>query len=149
MNEIKPFAGGAVTGILIWVIMTLCDAVDERILKYDSYLGMIACIAVPLILSVIYIIIYLKKKPPLINTFLWFAGFLSFGIILSFIICGMVDNRTYILSASCAGGCSFMCLNGIEYIIYAFFTVGGFLIISSIFHIIYAVIRYFSNKKEN
>ena len=149
MNEIKQFAGGAVTGILIWVIMTLCDAVDECILKYDSYLGMIACIAVPLILSVIYIIIYLKKKPSLKNTFLWFAGFLSFGIILSFIICGMVDNGTYILSASCAGGCMFMCLNGIEYMIYAFFTIGGFLIISIIFHTIYAVIRYFSNKKEN
>lgn len=149
MNKIKPFAGGAVTGILIWVVMTLCDAVDECILKYDSYLGMIACIAVPLILSVIYIIIYLKTKPSLKNVLLWFAGFLSFSIISAFIICGMVNNNNYILSGSCAGGCSFMCLNGIEYMIYALFTIGGFLIISIIFHIIYAVIRYFSNKKEN
>ena len=148
MNKIKTFAEGAAAGILIWVVMTLCDAVDECILNEEYFLGIIACIAVPLILSVIYIIIYLKTKPSLKNVLLWFAGFLSLGIISAFIICGMVNNRTYILSASCIG-CSFICLNGIEYMIYALFTIGGFLIISIIFHIIYAVIRYFSNKKEN
>ena len=148
MNKIKQqFAGGAVTGILIWVIMTICDAVDEYILKMETFLGFIACFAVPLILSVIYIIIYLKNKPSLAKLFVWFTGFLSFSIILAFIICYMVNYNRYIIDNSCKG-CSFLCLNGLEYYIYSFFTIGGFILIAIIFHIIYAIIKYFLNKRR-
>lgn len=143
----KYFISGALVGVLIWIIFTICDAFDEFILKVESCTGFIACFAVPLILSIIYIIIYLKNKPALIKIFLWFAGFLSFSIILAFIICCMVNNHTYIISNSCKG-CVFLCLNGIEYCLYAFFTIGGFFLIATIFHIIYAIIKHFSNKRR-
>lgn len=137
------FIKGALVGVLIWIILTICDAFDEFILKTDSCIGFIACFAVPLILSIIYIIIYLKNKPALIKVFLWFAGFLSFSIILAFIIYNSVNNHTYIISNSCKNGHDWLCLNGFEYFIYAHLAIGGFVFIVIIFHIIYALLKFF------
>lgn len=141
------FISGTLVGVLIWVIITICDAIDEYILKEETFIGIDACIIVPLILSVIYIIIYLKNKPSLTKIFLWFAGFMPCSIILAYIICYMVDNHTYIIDNSCKG-CSILCLNGIEYFLYAFFTIGGFFLIVIIFHILYTIVKYFLNKRR-
>lgn len=56
------FISGTLVGVLIWVIITICDAIDEYILKQETLIGADACIIVPLILSIIYIIIYIKKQ---------------------------------------------------------------------------------------
>ena len=147
MNKINHAVCGAAVGIFIWVIMTVCDFIDEYVLSQDSFLGFIACFAVPLLLSVIYIVSYLKNKPSLKNVLLWFLGFLLCSIISAIAICSMVDCNNYIIDNSPC--CQFICLNGIEYYIYAFLSIAGFALISIIFHIIHAIAKYFSKKKGN
>lgn len=145
MGKTKPFIRGTIVGMLIWGFMTLLDAVDEYVIDTECFLGAIACLAVPLCMSVWHIIDYLKRKLSLQKILSWFSGFLMSGIILAIVICYKVNNHQYIVDNSCHG-CSFLCFNGLEYFIYAYFAIGGFTLICIIFHILYAIIKNYIAK---
>lgn len=142
MENTKTFIKGGWAGLAIWCIITLFDAIDEYLIDTESLLGLIMCIVTPIGMALLYIVYYLKKKPLRLEILMWFSGFLLIGIVLGFIICNSVNYHKYIIDTSCHT-CTLLCLNGIEYYIYAFSTIGGFTLISIIFHVIYAIVKHF------
>lgn len=119
-------------GILVWLIFTIADAIDELLIDTDCLLGAFAMIAVPLILFVHHIIYYVKHKPNWKGIVAKFTGFSLVSLILWFVIYVMIENNTYIVYQKDRS--EWLNLNGIEYMFYGFPVIGGFIILSLIFH---------------
>lgn len=131
---------GAALGVMLEAILILADAIDEFIIDEDSFLSFILMFVLPVVVFVIYLI-HLKKKTPSFKQLLpWYCGFVLTGLVFFYL--GYEELYPFEQTRE---RCMFLCLNGIEYILFPGFVFGGFLVLASLFHIIEQIVL--KNKK--
>lgn len=150
MKRSRSFGKGLVAGIVIWLFIILADAIDEFVLDVDSFLGINGSLVVLLCMIVAYIVYYIKKKPHWKNILCFFTGYLITGAATGWIIWSALENETFFIEQT-RKRCYFLCLNGIEYLLYPFITIGGFSVLCALFHVVYAIISLLCpcNKKDH
>lgn len=146
MDKSISFLTGLATTVIAWVILIICDMIDEIGLGKESLISFWMCVVVPVAMLVVFIIHYLKRKPSPLNIALWFAGFLPLGLASSVALCIFVTNQKFFVSNRCFG-CYFMCTNGLEYIFYAISVFGAFTALSLVFVGIAAIVRGVKGQK--
>lgn len=130
-------------GIIMWLIMTVCDAIDEFLLNTDSFLGAGAMIGIPIVCLILYCIDRVKNDYTVGYAVLWYIKFLAVSGAIGYFICDAVSNNRWIISQP--GRSAFFDLNGLEYFGFAFLAIGGFFVLSILFHIIYAIVKFIRN----
>ncbi len=150
MKKIPSFGKGLIAGIIIWLFIILADAIDEFVLDVDTLLGIWVSLVVLLCMFIAYIVFYIKKKPGWKNILCFFAGYLITGAATGWIIWSALENETFFIEQT-RERCSFLCLNGIEYLLYPFITIGVFSVLCALFHAVYAIISLLCscNKKDH
>lgn len=150
MKKSCSFGKGLIAGIVIWLFIILADAIDEFVLDVDSFLGINGSLVVLLCMIVAYIVYYIKKKPGWKNILCFFAGYLITGAATGWIIWNALENETFFIEQT-RKRCYFFCLNGIEYLLYPFITIGAFSVLCALFHDVYAIISLLCpcNKKDH
>lgn len=150
MKKSCSFGKGLIAGIVIWLFIILADAIDEFVLDVDSFLGINGSLVVLLCMIVAYIVYYIKKKPGWKNILCFFAGYLLTGAATGWIIWNALENETFFIEQT-RKRCDFFCLNGIEYLLYPFITIGAFSVLCALFHAVYAIISLLCpcNKKDH
>lgn len=150
MKRSRSFGKGLVAGIVIWLFIILADAIDEFVLDVDSFLGINGSLVVLLCMIVAYIVYYIKKKPHWKNILCFFTGYLITGAATGWIIWSALENETFFIEQT-RERCDFFCLNGIEYLLYPFITIGAFSVLCALFHVVYAIISLLCpcNKKDH
>ncbi|MGN0394944.1 MAG: hypothetical protein ACI4EF_06240, partial [Coprococcus sp.] len=93
----RQVIGGACTGILVWVILTIADAFDELILDADCYIGAFVLFSIPIIMFIYYIVHYIKHRPKAKNLLIWFGSFYLVCLPLWWIIYNMICENRYII----------------------------------------------------
>ena len=150
MKRSRSFGKGLVAGIVIWLFIILADAFDEFVLDVDTLLGIWVSIVVLLCMFIAYIVFYIKKKPHWKNILCFFTGYLLTGAATGWIIWSALENETFFIEQT-RERCDFFCLNGIEYQLYPFITIGAFSVLCALFHAVYAIISLLCpcNKKDH
>ena len=143
MKRSRSFGKGLIAGIVIWLFIILADAIDEFVLDVDSFLGINGSLVVLLCMIV-------KKKPHWKNILCFFTGYLITGAATGWIIWSALENETFFIEQT-EKRCYFLCLNGIEYLLYPFITIGVFSVLCALFHAVYAIISLLCpcNKKDH
>ena len=128
----KQILSGVFTGLFVWIVLTIADAVDELILDEDYFIGAIVFVASPIIMFVSYIIHYNRYKPERKELFVWFASyFVAFSLLWLTIYYLLCDNN-YIIKQKCRT--EGIDLNRMEYICYGYSALIGFIVFCIIFH---------------
>lgn len=150
MKKSRSFGKGLIAGIIIWLFIILADAIDEFVLDVDTFLGAWVSLVVLLCMIVAYIVYYIKKKPGWKNILCFFTGYLITGAATGWIIWSALENATFFIEQT-RKRCDFLCLNGIEYLLYPFVTIGVFSVLCAVFHAVYAIISLLCpcNKKDH
>lgn len=150
VKKIPSFGKGLIAGIIIWLFIILADAIDEFVLDVDTFLGIWVSLVVLLCMLIAYIVFYIKKKQGWKNILYFFAGYLITGAATGWIIWSALENETFFIEQT-RERCSFLCLNGIEYLLYPFITIGVFSVLCALFHAVYAIISMLCscNKKDH
>lgn len=143
LKKLHPY----LLGINMWLIMTVCDAIDEFLLDTDCFLGVGAMIGIPILCIIIYIVNRIKNPVTVKYAVLWYIKFLAVGGSIGYFICDAVNYSRWIIKQK--NRSYFMDLNGLEYFGFALFALGGFFVLSILFHIIYAIVRYIKNRRLN
>ena len=95
-------------------------------------------------------VIILVFSKDLGSAVIFFAGYLIAGAATGWIIWSALENATFFIEQT-RKRCDFLCLNGIEYMLYPFITIGVFSILCALFHAVYAIISLLCscNKKDH
>lgn len=128
----KNLIYGIALGVISEMILYLADAVDEFIFDEDCFLSFLLMLLLPIAGFVFYLVHLKKKKPDFRQLLPWHCGFALTGLI--FFYTG--SEQDMFLFEQTEERCDWLCLNGIEYMLYPAFVVGGFLILAVLFHII-------------
>jgi len=142
MKIIHPFA----FGILMWTIMTAADAFDEYILNCSTFIGAPVIFASPVLFSILYAWKRVRRPFAAKEVILWYMKFLTTGVIPAFYICEAAAYNHWIVNQFSRN--AFLDLNGIEYYLFAFVAIAGFLICTLLFHLIYGIILLHRKKKK-
>lgn len=121
------------------VVFLLGDIYDEFVLRTDCWVSLIAGLVVAILWGIIYSVIFVKTKASFKLSLFWLLGVLVSGLVL-FVIGTVLVDLGWIIERS-NHYCSFLCLNGIEYMIYPILVYGGFLVLALLFHLVYFIIR--------
>lgn len=144
----KNLLYGAVLGVMLEMILILADAVDEFIIDEDYFLSFILMFVLPVIVFVIYIIHMMKKTLSFKQILSWHCGLALTGLIFFYL--GFEANlhtELYPFEQT-RERCSWLCLNGIEYVIFPGVAFGGFIILSALFHIIKWIVLKIKESKS-
>ncbi|MDD6101709.1 MAG: hypothetical protein PUB67_01190 [Clostridiales bacterium] len=140
------FFGGLILGFIMELILIAGDAVDEFVLDIDNGLSFILMIAVPVVLFLIFCINNIKSKPPVNQVIKWGAGVAVAGIV-SFIYGLMCEPYNIFPFEQTRDRCMFLCMNGIEYMLYPIIAFGGLLVICIIYLLILYIVKSAKNRK--
>lgn len=150
MKKLSSFVKGLLAGTIIWLFIILVDAIDEFVLDVDTFLGFWGSLVVLVCMLIAYIVFYIKKKPGGKKILCFFAGYLIAGTAMGIILWNALETETFFIEQT-RERCDFLCLNGIEYILYPFVTIGAFSVLCALFHVVYAIISVLCpcNKKDH
>ena len=141
------FANGLLWGLLAWLVMTLADALDEFVFDCDSGAGYCMCIAFPVLFLILYWVSFRKNRPELLACLKWFVGYLLTGVTVGLTIIDLVVNGHFIPQRT--DRCYLLCLNGVEYYIFAITVLGFFTVICILIHGIVACYGYKKSNRRN
>lgn len=149
-KAIKNFSGELV-GISAWLSLIICDAIDEIILDTGMCIGIFAFFLTPLVILTCYIVVYIKRKPSVRRLIGWH---LRYGVVFSLLwllMYRLIEKDEFFIYQEKRS--DFIDLNGIEYVVYGFPALIAFIVLSLLFHIIYAigakVYRVHKDKKKS
>lgn len=139
VTRIIKLLGGIVFGLVAWLVLVVCDYIDEIVLDTGLYLGAFALIGFPIVLSIGYIIHYIMKKPTVKEVIQWHAEYaVTFSLVWAWIFWLVNCDKFFIFQEHRS---EFIDLNGIEYAAYGITALGGFIVVSILFHIVYAIVN--------
>lgn len=145
MIYVKSITSGCIKAVLAWAVLTVADAIDEYLIDTDSFMGAIVFFAVPIVLFIKYIVDYIKDKPKIKNQILNLTGYTVIFAGFWWYIYTKLEYNEYIIKQ--ISRTDWIDLNGIEYILYGFTALIGYIILCIIFHIVYIVIKKLRNRK--
>ena len=141
--RIKSFSAGLAAAFAAWGILTLADCFDEFVLDQDSYVGIFIFLTIPIAMTIIYIIHFLKKKPGIKNLISWFIGYTLLFLPVWLYIC----SGNYFFPQKSRS--SWLDLNGIEYLFYGWTAYCAFLVLCAVFHMIFFIVKKIRSKKNS
>lgn len=139
--------GGILSATICWAVFILADFIDEIILNESIFLNKFVILCGPIAAAVYYIVGCIKNKPDLVSLLFWNIKFYVSAIVISVPICMLVIDNNWIIFQAARG--SFINLNGVEYLVFTFWFFGSMLIITVIFHIVYAIVKAVRKNKAN
>lgn len=145
-NKYPVRFGGILSAVICWAVFILADFIDEIILNEDSFLGTFSILLAP-IAAVYYIVSCIKNKTDLVSLLFWNIKFYVSAIVISVPIWVLVNDNNWIIPQGSRS--SFIDLNGLEYLLFAVLFFGSMLIITVIFHSVYAIVKAVRQNKAN
>ena len=86
MNNLGAFVKGSAVAFLGWVLLTLADIFDEKILRKEAVVSIYLIVLIPIILYVLFIVYTAKKKPAGSDVVMWLTGYGLAGALVGGII---------------------------------------------------------------
>lgn len=139
MNNLGAFVKGSAVAFLGWVLLTLADIFDEKILRKEAVVSIYLIVLIPIILYVLFIVYTAKKRPAGSDVVMWLTGYGLAGALVGGIIVWLLYRGMYFASVECLG-CWLICFNGTEYYVFGIMSMGGFLVLSIVYYLIYFLV---------